>query len=237
MLGPIKDVKTTDRIVAALKAHIVGGNLASGTEIPSEKDLAQQLGVSKFSLREALRIAETQGLIEISRGSRAKVAEPSAFAAAEVIALSLRRSSNTLVDLSDARHLLETHIARVAAMKATAIGIRALEATVQALASNEGDLDLCVEQDLEFHNLLARATGNPVFEIMLSPLTELLRESMKQTISYDIQGVVSEHKGIIEALKSKNPEQAAKRMSLHLDLALHRQLKTKVAAVRTKKQQ
>ena len=70
-LEPIKDTKKTEKIIAALKAHVVQGNLKTGTEFPSEKELALQLGVSRFSLREALRVAEAQGLIEISRGRRA----------------------------------------------------------------------------------------------------------------------------------------------------------------------
>jgi len=217
-LEPIKDTKKTEKIIAALKAHVVQGNLKTGTEFPSEKELALQLGVSRFSLREALRVAEAQGLIEISRGRRAKVAEPSASAAAAVISLSLRRSSNALVDLAEARLVLETYIARAAAERITAAEIKTLEQTVEIIAANSKDLDLCVAQDMEFHSVLVRATRNVVFEIMLAPLTELLREARKQTtVSPDMKDIVMEHRQIIKALKARNSDQAAECMSWHLD--------------------
>jgi GntR family transcriptional regulator, transcriptional repressor for pyruvate dehydrogenase complex len=224
MFGPISESNKIEKIIAALTSHIVGGKLKSGTELPSEKELALKLGVSRFSLREALRVAEAQGLIEISRGRKAKVAQPNAQAAAAIISLSIRRSRNTLLDLAEARHVLETHIARVAAKKITIASIKALERTVQLIAENPKNLDLCLAQDIEFHEILVRATGNTVFEIMLAPLAELLRESRRRTMSADIQSVIDEHEKIVEALRARSPEKAARRMARHLDLAVERQL-------------
>ena len=230
MLMPIKGTTKTDQIIAALKAHIFDGKLKSGTEFPSEKELALQLRVSKFSLREALRVAEAQGLIEISRGRRAKVAKPSAAAAAEIISLSLRRSTNTLRDLAEARLVLETHIAGVAARKVSARDIAALEETVKIIESHPKDIDLWVAQDLEFHGILVRATGNIVFEIMLAPLAELLREARRHSLDADTKSVVAEHAAIIAALKARDSDKAARCMSRHLTLSFKRQLRAKARA-------
>jgi GntR family transcriptional regulator, transcriptional repressor for pyruvate dehydrogenase complex len=234
MLGRITDTRKTDRIVAALKAHVVDGNLESGTEFPAEKELAQQLGVSKFSLREALRFAEAQGLIEISRGRRAKVAEPSPAPAAAAISISLRRSRNTIVDLLEARHLLEAHAARVAATKISEGDIAVLERTIRAIESHPDDRDSCVEQDLKFHSVLVHATGNMVFEIMLAALAELLRESLRQSMDYSYNEVVAEHTGIVLALKARDPDLAARQVERHLEQARKRQLRTKAAPSRSR---
>ena len=227
MIQLMENMTKTEKIIAALKAHVLEGNLKTGTEFPPEKELALQLGVGRFSLREAMRVAEAQGLIEISRGRRAKVAAPSASAAAEVISLSIRRSRSGLLDLAEARYVLETHIAWAVAKKITAAEIRKLEKTVQIIGENPNDLDLCVEQDLEFHGILVRATRNVVFEIMLSPLTELLRESRRESMGFSITNVVAEHGEIIAAMKARSPGQAARCMRRHLEMTISRQLRRK----------
>jgi DNA-binding FadR family transcriptional regulator len=231
MLMPIEGTTKTDQIIAALKAHVFDGKLKSGTEFPSEKELALQLGVSRFSLREALRVAEAQGLIEISRGRRAKVAKPSAAAAAEIISLSLRGSTNTLRDLAEARLVLETHIAGVAARKISTGDIAALEETVKVIETHPRDVDLWVAQDLEFHGILVRATGNIVFEIMLAPLSELLKEARRHSLDADTKSVVTEHTAIIAALKARDSDEAARCMSRHLTLSIKRQLRATTHAV------
>lgn len=228
MLKPIKGTKKTEQIIQVLKTCIFDGKLKSGTEFPAERELALQLGVSRFSLREALRAAEAQGLIEISKGRRPKVARPSASAAAEVISLSLRRSENTLLDLAEARRVLETHIARIAAKKISAQDIKALEKTVRAIESSSEDINLWIAQDVEFHNILVRAAGNIVFEIMLAPLTKLLWESRRNAFNYDTKRVVAEHGRLIAALKAREPDQAARCMSRHLELSVRRQLRPRV---------
>ena len=225
MLKPIKGKNKTEQIIQALKAHIVEGNLKSGSEFPAERELALKIDVSRFSLREALRVAEAQGLIEISKGRRSRVAPPSASAAAEVNSLSLRRSRNTLLDLVEARLVLETHIARVAAKKITAADIKGLEKTVHAIESSPDDISLLIAQNREFHNILVRAIGNIVFEIILAPLTELLWESPRNEFNYDTKCVVVEHGGIVAALKARRPNQTAWCMRCHLELTVRRQFR------------
>jgi GntR family transcriptional repressor for pyruvate dehydrogenase complex len=220
VLENISDRSTIDKIISTLKEYVIEGNLKSGTELPSEKELALQLGVSRFSVREALRVAEAQGLIDVSRGRRARVAKPSASPAAEVISLSLRRSRDPLVDLADARKVLETHLARTVAKTITPEAIVALEKTVNFIKIHSKDLELCAEQDMEFHNIITRASGNVVFEIMLAPLSELLHESRQKTMSLGMESVVHDHGEIIAAFKAHDPERAGNAMAKHLNEAI-----------------
>jgi GntR family transcriptional repressor for pyruvate dehydrogenase complex len=218
-IEPVGDVDKIQQILASIQNYIIDGNLSYGTELPPERDLAARLGVSRFSLREALRVAQAQGLIEITRGRKPRVAKPSPGAAAEMIALTLRRSKKSLLDLVVARQGIESQIARVAAGHALQSDISALEHTIEFIEDNRHNPELCIEQDIEFHNILVRATDNPVFEIMLSPLAELLRDSRLETIRQGIDRVITGHREILTAIKEENPEKAAEAMHRHLEMA------------------
>ena len=124
------------------------------------------------------------------------------------------------MDLAEARKVLETHIARSVAKTITADAIAALEKTIEVIEADPTNIDLCAEQDIEFHNVIIHASGNVVFEIMLAPLAELLRESRKKTVSRGLAHVVEDHGQIIAALREHNSEEAADCMSRHLDIAI-----------------
>ncbi len=218
-LSPIGDTGKIQQIVKSLQDFIIEGNLEHGTELPSERILASHLGVSRFSLREALRVAQAQGLIEIMRGRRPRVARPSADAAATVIALTLRRTKKTLLDLVAARQGLETQIARLAALHAKEEQIAEMQQTIRMIDANRTNPEICVEQDIKFHDILIRATDNVVFEIMLAPLGELLRDSRKETIRQGVDRVITGHKAILSAIQKKDPEKAAQAMFKHLKMA------------------
>jgi GntR family transcriptional repressor for pyruvate dehydrogenase complex len=218
-IPPIQRGDTVQQIVLALKELILGGDLEPGTPLPSERELSERLEVSRFSLREALRVTQAQGLIEIRQGRRPRVAVPSAAPAAEVIALSLKRSRNTLLDLVVARQGLETQAARVAARRISEQALQSLERTIRVIESHPSDLGNCVEQDLAFHEILVTSTDNPVFRIMLAPLTELLRQSRKRTIRRGIDRVILGHGEILAALRKRDPEAAAQAMYRHLEMA------------------
>ena len=97
-LKPILNNDKIEQLIMVLQNYIIDGNLKAGDKIPAERDLASQLGVSRFSLREALRVAQAQGLIEITCGRRPTVARPSAIAAAKIISLTLRRTGKALLE-------------------------------------------------------------------------------------------------------------------------------------------
>jgi GntR family transcriptional repressor for pyruvate dehydrogenase complex len=218
-LEPIGDTDKIQQIVKVLQDFIIEGNLKHGTELEAERVLASRLGVSRFSLREALRVAEAQGLIEISRGRRPRVARMSSDAAAKMIALVLRRTKKTLLDLIAARQGLETQIARLAASHAEEAQIIEMQKTIETMERNRDNPEVCVEEDIKFHGALVQATGNVVFEVMLAPLAELLRDSRKETIRHGIDRVVVGHKAILAAVLKGDPEKAAQAMYQHLKMA------------------
>jgi GntR family transcriptional repressor for pyruvate dehydrogenase complex len=218
-LAPIGNTDKIQQIVKALQDFIIEGNLKHGTELEPERVLASRLEVSRFSLREALRVAQAQGLIEIARGRRPRVARMSGAAAAQMIALVLRRTKKTLLDLIAARQALETQIARLAALHATEAQIVEMQETIETMERSRENPEVCVEEDIKFHDVLVKATENVVFEVMLSPLAELLRDSRKETIRQGIDRVVVGHKAILAAVQRRDPEKAAQAMFRHLKMA------------------
>lgn len=218
-LSPITSGGKIEQVLSALQNLIIDENLQPGTELPSERELSEQLQVSRFSVREALRVAQAQGLIEIRRGKKPTVSNPSAAAAAEVIGLALRRSKKPFTDLVIARQALECQIARYAARLITEEDIDTMQATIDAMSKNKENLDLCTEKDIEFHNLLLQASDNVVFEIMIAPVSELLRKSRSITLEYrGIDIAIEAHTKILAAVRSHDPEAAYEAMVEHLSV-------------------
>jgi DNA-binding FadR family transcriptional regulator len=209
-----------EQAVSVLQEYIIDGKLEPGTELPPESEMAKQIGVSKFSMREALRVAQSQGLVEISQGRRTKVAGVSLKPAAGIMNLILRRSQHLLLELTEARQSLEVSIVRFATLRATEDQIKSMEQTIKDMDQNREDLDYCVDKDIEFHDILVESTRNRVFKLMLEPLAKLLRDSRIKT--WRISGVdkaISEHQWVLDAIKSRDANFAAETMAEHLQTA------------------
>jgi|WetSurMetagenome_2_1015567.scaffolds.fasta_scaffold88146_2 GntR family transcriptional regulator, transcriptional repressor for pyruvate dehydrogenase complex len=219
-LKPVRAANKVEQAVHAVRDYIMDGDLKPGQKLPTETEMAKRIGVSKFSMREALRVLEAQGLIEITQGRRTRVSGPSARPSTEILSLALRRSKSSLLDLAEARESLETAIVRLAALRADIAHLDIMRKTIEDIDRNRGDLELCVQKDLEFHNALVRATGNLVFEWMLAPLAELLRESRRKTIlNAGVDRVLDGHRSILEAVADRNPDKAGESMRVHLSMA------------------
>jgi len=220
---PIDRSSTVSRILANLHDRIVGGNMKPGSPLPAERELAAELGVSRFSLREALRVAESQGLVKISHGKRTQVATETASSVAAAWRIALRRGAASPVLLTEARLAVEVEIARLAAERATPDMLAALQETIDRHEqAAPGDAETRVAYDVEFHRLLACATGNPVFEMMLSPLVALLEASLRLTNFYweelrqtNFQHVP--HRRVLRAVAARDASAAANEMRAHLE--------------------
>ena len=216
-LEPVKRTFLVEHAVQAIRERIIKGNLRPGTVLPTEREMAREMGMSKFSLREALRVLQVLGLIDISQGRRTRVAMHSVSPLISVLELTLRRSKVPDLMLIEARKSLEGHISRYAAMRADSSHIEAMRATIEEIKSNRNDLDMCVEKDLEFHAILVKASQNVAFEIMLAPLMKLLRKQRMETIKVrGVELMTVYHTMILRAIMEKDSEKAEGSMILHL---------------------
>ena len=221
MTKSIKKINSQDKIeqiLSVIHEYIFEGELKPGDELPSEKEFSEKLGVSRFSLREALRVAQTQGLIDINQGKKPTVAYPSASHAVSMMSLTLKRGNKkSLFDLINAREALECKIARIAAEKITDEQLYEIEEIISLMEIKDRPIDYYVKKDTEFHNRILKSTDSFVFEIMLSPVTELISESREATLkSGGVKRASDAHRRIFLALKKHDPDLAEKEMRQHL---------------------
>jgi GntR family transcriptional regulator, transcriptional repressor for pyruvate dehydrogenase complex len=165
------------QIADELRLLIVNGDLQDGELIGREPDLVERFGVSRPSLREALRILETEGLVEVVRGLRGGVVvrAPSQRMTARTAALVLQSRNVPLVDVFEARSLLEPMAARVVASsrrrKAAAAELRSLIVDQQEAIE---DPDAFGEANAKFHERLVQLAGNQTLSILEEMLNEIV---------------------------------------------------------------
>ena len=171
------------RVADELRALIVSGELSDGESLGREPDLVERFGVSRPSLREALRILEAEGLITVERGVRGGVVahEPDKRMTARTAALVLRSRNVPLADVSEARSILEPQAARkVAALPARARKSAAAELSALIDAEEEaiGDPEAFAVANTMFHERLVALSGNQTLAILIEMLNEIVTRAV-----------------------------------------------------------
>ena len=208
-------------VLEKITGKIVNGEFPTGMTLPSEGNLAISFGVSRTVMREVMRTLRALGLIEMSRGKRPRVKAPDLQEAIVGLDLLLRRNHASLLNLVEVRRPLETEIAALAAERANDEHLRQLEQSVHELESAP-DLRNRIEADVRFHRVLAEATGNPVFVLILQALAGFLRESRSRTLNYSgVERAVSSHRAVLDAIRARDAEAARSAMLKHLRHATH----------------
>ena len=175
---PAKPRRAFDEIIAQVRESVRKGDLVSGDRLPAERQLAEQFAVSRNTVREALRMLEISGLVQLRRGATggAFIAEANPSKVASTMMDMLELSQFSLTDLTEARGWMDTVVVRVACERADEEMLAKLDANVEEAArlSDWGDWERKALVHVEFHNLLAEATGNPVMVVMMKGLMEVM---------------------------------------------------------------
>jgi len=207
------------KVVTQLTDQIAAGKVAAGCVLPSEGELAQSFGVSRTVIREAMRSLRAQGLVEMSQGRAPRVRPPDPKAAIASLELLLRRNCASLLHLIEVGRPLETAIVALAAERANDEHLRQMERAVHDLAAVP-TLDQRIDADVQFHRVLAEATGNPVFVLLMETLAGFLRESRQKTLAYSGVDIALEgHRAILQAVRARDRDKAREAMKEHLRLA------------------
>lgn len=186
--------------------------------LPSEAELGKRLGVSRTVLREALKHLQAQGLVVLAQGRRARVGAADPQATIESLDVLLRRSEGSLLHLVEVRRPLEAEIVELAALRATPDALAEAEAAIDA-QEKAPTLDAKVDADLRFHRALAKATGNPVFVLLLDALAGLMRVSRLKSLGKHGNRIpVDHHRAILAAIRRRDPARARAAMLGHLGL-------------------
>ncbi|CAB1080680.1 hypothetical protein D1AOALGA4SA_8359 [Olavius algarvensis Delta 1 endosymbiont] len=213
MFQPLEKKRYSDRIVDLIKAKIIQENLKIGTRLPSEVDLSQEFSVSRSVIRESLRILEISGLVDIKKGPSGGIFVSNVYHKPIKDSLSNMILSGELTTdhLFNARMLIEPHIAREAARHATKNDLKALQ---KLMTDSEAHLDDPVRlrrNNLDFHLMLARASGNPVLTLLLESIFELMVERFLDFWNLEFERHFFEvHKNIFQVIKEKKPDEAGR---------------------------
>jgi GntR family transcriptional repressor for pyruvate dehydrogenase complex len=206
-------------VLANLSERIIAGSFGADGCLPPEGELASTYGVSRTVIREAMRSLRAQGLVEVAQGRLPRVKPPAPETAIASLETLLRRSNGSLLHLLETRRPLEGEIAALAAERATPAHLDELQAAINA-QQEAPTLEGQIEADLRFHRVLAEATGNPIFGLLLETLAGLMRNSRQQTLAQSGVAVALQgHRAILKALRARNGTAARAAMLEHLRLA------------------
>jgi GntR family transcriptional repressor for pyruvate dehydrogenase complex len=215
-------------IAVALDAleRIVLDDLKPGDRLPSEAELAGALGVSRLTVREAMRALEARGLVASHKGRRPIVRTPNGDLAGDFFRTAIRRDPSALFELLELRLAIEVHSAHAAALGCSRAAVRELEAAVAAMEALEDEpraQEAFHDADVRFHDALAAATGNAM---LVEPLRTSRRRSWQGRVrdGRPLRPVVEAHRTILDAVVAQDPAAAADAMRAHL-LATERDLR------------
>lgn len=219
-------------VASQLRRRIIDGDLQDGDELPREADLLEEFSVSRPSLREAVRILETEGLLRIRRGKRggAVVQAPTPDSAAYHLSLTLQSRSTTMADVSDAREVLEPTCAAMAASLDSEVrkGVVArLTAIVEDNAQTVGEGDEFSAGALSFHEAVVALCGNTSISILASALESIWRSQESRWAPRRVQQgnypdpdfqrkVLDDHQHVIDLIAAGDAPGASAAMRDHL---------------------
>lgn len=203
-LTDLKSENLVARAVEALRLFILDEMIELGAELPSQGELCAKLGVSRTVIREAMRVLESQGLVEVSQGKRPRVLPANTQAVMDGLSTLMERSSVTLLDVLAVRRPVEIEAAILAAERATDGHLRQMREANEALARAQ-TIEEQILADMRFHNIIAEATGNPVFGIVLDVLAQFLFESRRQTLTQSGAKVaLRHHQRLLTAIEERD---------------------------------
>lgn len=218
-VAPIERVDLVKEVVNRVRDEILGGRISAGEPLPAEAEMVSRFGVSRTVIREAMRTLRAQGFVEISRGRIPRVRPADSTHAVESLGILLARNKQAPLSLLEVRRPLETEVAALAARRATPEHLARLSDNVQQLLEVR-TLNERIDIDLKFHELLAIATGNPIFPVLFRVVADLLTDSLRKTHRrVGVERTIVGHKAILAAVKSGDPEVARRAMAEHIKWA------------------
>jgi len=219
--------------IAEALAQMVLHELQPGMNLPSEGELATRFGVNRLTIREAVKMVAGRGLLDLGRGRRAIIIQPSGIAFADYMTTLIRHDPKGLFDLVELRLTLEVQSATLAAKRANRAGIAALEAEMDGMraAVEDGRSGFDPEEseqrfhqhDVGFHEAIALSSGNrlisSLFEAMAEPLKKSFALSRRghDARGYSVADTIAAHEAILAAIRAGTPKAAGAAMRAHLE--------------------
>ena len=205
------------KVVEQLQVYI-NNKLKPGDMLPSERELVRRFGVSRSSIRDAIRSLEVVGLLEPRQGIGTVVRDPSADAVVNPVASALLQKRRVIDELLDVRMIIEPALARRAALHASAAQIAEMQAILSQQEEKVLRGELATEEDSAFHYTIALAADNSVMLKLTNVLMDLLREARERSLQVGgrQEKSLAAHRRILSALKQGDAAAAEAAMRRHL---------------------
>lgn len=213
-----------ERVADELLHQIVQGIYASGERLPPEPVLAERAGVSRLTLREAIKALRQRGVVSVQQGRGTFVTGAEQWSVLDSAVLNARAAAEQgyelAHELTELRRIVERGIAELAAVRRTEADLTRLTAALEQmrLAWDEDDRDTFGDADLEFHNALLRASGNTVATTLFHSVEPAMRRIRRRTSSNDqlAENALHYHAKILAAVRRRAHRQAGALMDEHL---------------------
>ena len=222
LLKPIRRVRLYENAADQIQTLILRRKYAPGDRLPSERSLAQQFHISRHSLREALRILDVMGLIEIKVGDGIYVKEVNFLPYIESLNFSIKTrlqiERDTLVKLWETRRMLEVGMVDIAAKKINDSFLKSLWWCIEEMKKNIGHQDAFISSGIRFHRLIAEIGQNEVLILVWDMLANLIRTSQNKIYSIPLspKKALAAHKKIYRALEARDSKKAVEAMKQHM---------------------
>ncbi|GAA0317659.1 FadR/GntR family transcriptional regulator [Bacillus carboniphilus] len=215
-LTPLNKERMFEVIAKRILKYIREENLTPGTQLPTERELSERLQVSRASIREALRVLEVLGFIELRTGEGSFVRDPLNNTVLSQFYTDYS-DINWYMELVEARKILEKDIVTLAALRASKEQIEQLESIIEVMKLKLERGERPKKENLEFHQTIWEASQNRFLKEIVGTLFNFIldKESVLNYQRNVSKNFLRDHKAIYEAIKNRSPQEAAEAMDLH----------------------
>jgi GntR family transcriptional repressor for pyruvate dehydrogenase complex len=217
LFDEVKNTSRSRQIVDQFRKAIGSGALKIGDKLPPERELCDQLGVSRTALREAVKILEAYGVLEPTQGGGTYVTDKFAENVFDFLGFGGELDRNVLGHLLNARYILETGAVEQAADTAEDGDLVRLENLVEELIREEDETKIGL-LDAQFHETMVGLSGNPILVSIYRMIYKLMTRETSEVITYPNARKIAEtdHRLILEALQTRDKKKCIKHVRDHL---------------------
>jgi DNA-binding FadR family transcriptional regulator len=222
-LQAIRTKRLYVKVAEQLTQFVMDGTLKPGERFPSERELAEKLGVSRPTIREAMIAMELAGIIEIKTGSGIYVTKPGH--SPDIMDAGGRDKGIGPFEILEIRYMIEGEACALAAARITDEQIQQLKDTLLEMEEEEKQADASEKADWKFHSIIAEACQNSAIYAVINWLWELRNQSelslayLERLRKEGVHPSINDHRRILEALEKRDPEKARIAMKMHIENA------------------
>lgn len=216
----VRNTRASEDVLAQIKQAFFNG-MKAGDWLGTESELAERFGVSRITVRDAIRSLEGQGIVDVKVGARGGVriahADPNRFA--DALSVQFHLMGIAWDELTEAMRVIEPMTASLASQRATEADIARIRAIVDASRQHIGEPGVFTECGLDFHLAIAEASGNRALRAQVRALRSVQRVQFEPNTSVEVaHRVIRMHTAIADAIEAGDADRASEAMNAHLEL-------------------